>query len=82
MEIEDAVVEAVVRRARPVVLTALAAMLAFVPLVTDSFWGPMAYVLIGGVVSAVLFAPRFHNPQNQYHWDGGRPVCLRNQRAK
>ena len=54
MEIEDAVVEAVVRRARPVVLTALAAMLAFVPLVTDSFWGPMAYVLIGGVASGTL----------------------------
>ncbi|HAG92606.1 MAG TPA: MFS transporter, partial [Gammaproteobacteria bacterium] len=46
----DAVVEAAVRRARPVVLTALAAALAFIPLTTDIFWGPMAYVLIGGVI--------------------------------
>jgi len=45
----DAVVEAAVRRARPVVLTALAAMFAFIPLTFDSFWGPLAYVLIGGV---------------------------------
>ena len=45
----DAVVEAAVHRARPVVLTALAAMLAFVPLTLDTFWGPMALVLIGGV---------------------------------
>ena len=45
----DAVVEATVRRARPVVLTALAAVLAFVPLTMSTFWGPLAYVLIGGV---------------------------------
>lgn len=37
-----AVVEAAVQRARPVVLTALAAVLAFVPLTQDSFWGPLA----------------------------------------
>lgn len=47
----DAVVEAAVQRARPVVLTALAAVLAFVPLTTDAFWGPMAYVLIGGIAA-------------------------------
>jgi len=51
----EAVVEAAVRRARPVVLTALAAVFAFVPLTFDSFWGPLAYVLIGGV--AVSTAP-------------------------
>jgi multidrug efflux pump subunit AcrB len=45
----DAVVEATVRRARPVVLTALAAVLAFVPLTLSTFWGPLAFVLIGGV---------------------------------
>jgi multidrug efflux pump subunit AcrB len=54
MEIEEAIVEAVVRRARPVVLTAAAAMLAFIPLTQDSFWGPMAYVLIGGVASGTI----------------------------
>lgn len=47
----DAVIEAAVQRARPVVLTALAAVLAFVPLTTDAFWGPMAYVLIGGIAA-------------------------------
>lgn len=46
---QTAVIEAAVQRARPVLLTALAAMLAFVPLTFDTFWGPMAYVLIGGV---------------------------------
>ena len=45
----DAVVESTVRRARPVVLTALAAVFAFVPLTFSTFWGPLAFVLIGGV---------------------------------
>jgi len=60
----EAVVEAAVRRARPVVLTALAAVLAFVPLATDSFWGPLAYVLIGGVAVGtaitLLFVPALY----------------------
>jgi len=60
----DAVVEAAVRRARPVILTALAAMLAFVPLTFDSFWGPLAYVLIGGVavgtMITLLFVPALY----------------------
>jgi multidrug efflux pump subunit AcrB len=43
-----AVVEATVQRARPVVLTALAAVLAFIPLTFSVFWGSMAYTLIGG----------------------------------
>jgi len=55
----DAVVEAAVRRARPVLLTALAAALAFVPLTTDSFWGPLAYVLIGGVAIGTLITLLF-----------------------
>jgi multidrug efflux pump subunit AcrB len=50
-----AVVEATVQRARPVVLTALAAVLAFIPLTTSVFWGSMAYTLIGGTaVGTVL----------------------------
>ncbi len=59
MQALDAVVEAAVRRARPVVLTALAAALAFVPLATDSFWGPLAYVLIGGVAIGTLITLLF-----------------------
>ena len=51
----QAIVEATVRRARPVVLTALAAVLAFLPLSLSSFWGPLAIVLIGGtIVGTVL----------------------------
>ena len=46
----DAVTEATVRRARPVLLTALAAVLAFLPLTLSSFWGPLAIVLIGGTL--------------------------------
>jgi multidrug efflux pump subunit AcrB len=50
-----AAIESTVRRARPVVLTALAAVLAFLPLTLSSFWGQLAVVLIGGVsVGTVL----------------------------
>ena len=60
----DAVVESTVRRARPVVLTAVAAMLAFIPLTFSSFWGQLAYVLIGGVgvgtILTLLFLPALY----------------------
>ena len=49
-----AVVEATVQRSRPVVLTALAAVLAFIPLTTSVFWGSMAYTLIGGTAGGTL----------------------------
>ena len=64
LEATSAVIEAAVQRARPVVLTALAAVLAFVPLTLDSFWGPLAYVLIGGIavgtVITLLFVPALY----------------------
>jgi len=51
----NAVIEATVQRSRPVLLTALAAVLAFIPLTHSVFWGSMAYVLIGGTaVGTVL----------------------------
>jgi len=57
----EAVVEATVQRARPVILTALAAVLAFIPLTLSDFWGPLAFTLIGGVaagtVLTLLFLP-------------------------
>src|SRR5690606_27674641 len=59
MEARGAVVEAAVRRARPVILTALAAVLAFVPLTLDRFWGPLAFVLIGGVAVGTLITLLF-----------------------
>ncbi len=60
----EAVVEATVRRSRPVVLTAAAATLAFVPLTFSSFWGPLAFTLIGGTfvgtVLTLLFLPALY----------------------
>lgn len=50
MAAHEAVVEATVRRARPVVLTAAAAVLAMVPLSGSVFWGPMAIAIMGGLV--------------------------------
>jgi len=49
-----AVVEATVQRARPVLLTALAAILAFIPLTHSVFWGTLAYTLIGGTLVGTL----------------------------
>jgi multidrug efflux pump subunit AcrB len=50
----DAIVESTVRRARPVVLTALAAILAMTPLTGSVFWGPMALAIMGGLVVATV----------------------------
>jgi multidrug efflux pump subunit AcrB len=49
-----AVVEATVQRARPVILTALAAILAFIPLTFSVFWSSMAYTLIGGTIGGTV----------------------------
>ena len=49
-----AVVEATVQRSRPVVLTALAAILAFIPLTHSVFWGTLAYTLIGGTFAGTI----------------------------
>jgi multidrug efflux pump subunit AcrB len=49
-----AVVEATVQRARPVILTALAAVLAFVPLTFSVFWSSLAYTLIGGTIGGTV----------------------------
>jgi len=52
-----AVIEATVQRTRPVILTALAAVLAFIPLTHSVFWGSMAYTLIGGTAAGHGFDP-------------------------
>jgi multidrug efflux pump len=60
----DAIIEATVRRARPVVLTALAAILAMIPLSRSAFWGPMAITIMGGLFVAtfltLLFLPSLY----------------------
>jgi multidrug efflux pump subunit AcrB len=59
-----AVIEATVQRTRPVILTALAAVLAFIPLTHSVFWGSMAYTLIGGTAAGtvliLLFLPALY----------------------
>ncbi len=50
----DAIVDATVRRARPVVLTALAAVLGMIPLAESTFWGPMAITIMGGLLVATV----------------------------
>jgi len=49
-----AVIDATVRRARPVVLTALAAILGMIPLARSIFWGPMAITIMGGLFVATV----------------------------
>lgn len=60
----NAIVEATVQRARPVILTALAAILAFIPLTHSVFWGTLAYTLIGGTfagtVLTLVFLPAMY----------------------
>lgn len=59
-----AIVEATVRRSRPVALTAAAAVFAMVPLTRSIFWGPMAMSIMGGLVAAtlltILFVPALY----------------------
>ena len=50
----DAIVESTVRRARPIVLTAAAAVLAMIPLSRSVFWGPMAVAIMGGLIVATV----------------------------
>jgi len=60
----EAVRESAVRRFRPILLTAAAAILAMVPLSRDVLWGPMAFAIMGGLVVAtiltVLFVPALY----------------------
>ncbi len=59
-----AIIEATVRRSRPVALTAAAAILAMIPLTRSAFWGPMAMAIMGGLLVAtfltVLFLPALY----------------------
>ena len=79
----DAVIDATIRRTRPVVLTALAAILAMIPLTRNEFWGPMAVAIMGGLLVAtvltLLFTPALYamvfsvrRPANGGQGEGGR----------
>ena len=60
----DAIVESAVRRFRPIILTAAAAVLAMIPLSRSVFWGPMAVAIMGGLIVAtaltLLFLPALY----------------------
>nr|WP_217509918.1 efflux RND transporter permease subunit [Herbaspirillum sp. C9C3] len=71
----NAVVEATVQRARPVLLTALAAILAFIPLTHSVFWGTLAYTLIGGTFAGTILTLVFL-PAMYSIWFKIRPVPL------
>ncbi|MEI2830302.1 efflux RND transporter permease subunit [Pseudomonas mosselii] len=64
MERWQAIIEATVRRFRPIVLTALAAVLAMIPLSRSVFYGPMAVAIMGGLIVAtvltLLFLPALY----------------------
>ncbi|MFM6987396.1 MAG: efflux RND transporter permease subunit, partial [Arenimonas sp.] len=55
----DAILDATVRRFRPIVLTALAAVLAMIPLSRSAFFGPMATAIMGGLIVATLLTVFF-----------------------
>jgi multidrug efflux pump subunit AcrB len=61
----DAIVDSAVRRFRPIILTAAAAVLAMIPLSRSVFWGPMAVAIMGGLVIAtvltLLFLPALYS---------------------
>ena len=60
----NAIVESAVRRFRPIILTAAAAVLAMIPLSRSVFWGPMAVAIMGGLIVAtaltLLFLPALY----------------------
>ena len=59
-----AIIESTVRRFRPIMLTAAAAILAMIPLTRSNFWGPMAVAIMGGLLVAtvltLLFLPALY----------------------
>ncbi|MEG8032421.1 efflux RND transporter permease subunit [Sphingomonas aurantiaca] len=78
MDLHAAIRAATIGRSRPVVLTALAAVLAFIPLCFNIFWGPMAIVMIGGLIGATiltlvalpaLYVLAFDRPARPIHQD-------------
>ncbi|WP_248731463.1 efflux RND transporter permease subunit [Pseudomonas sp. MWU13-2517] len=70
------VIEATVQRARPVLLTAMAAILAFIPLTHSVFWGTLAYTLIGGTfvgtIMTLVFLPAMYSIWFKIH--AAKPV--------
>jgi multidrug efflux pump len=85
-----AIIDAIERRARPVVLTALAAILGLIPLARSIFWGPMAITIMGGLLVATiltllvvpaLYALWFRVRSDEARWRSGPPNLRRQSRS-
>ncbi|MBA5689902.1 efflux RND transporter permease subunit [Rugamonas apoptosis] len=74
-----AIVESAVRRLRPIVLTALAAILAMVPLTESVFWGPMAWAIMGGLAVATLLTLIFLPALYAACYRAQRPVAAQGE---
>jgi multidrug efflux pump subunit AcrB len=59
LPMRSAIVESAVRRFRPIVLTAAAAVLALIPLAGSLFWGPMAIAMMGGLIAGTVLTLTF-----------------------
>ena len=74
----DAIIDATVRRFRPIVLTALAAIFAMIPLIRSDFFGPMAVAIMGGLLVAtlltLLFLPALYAAWFRIHADSEAKV--------
>ncbi|MBA3995726.1 MAG: multidrug transporter AcrB [Candidatus Accumulibacter sp.] len=70
----EAIVGSTVRRFRPIMLTAAAAILAMIPLTRSVFWGPMAVAIMGGLIVATLLTLLFL-PALYAAWYRVRPVA-------
>jgi len=79
--LEQAVVQSAVRRFRPIVLTAAAAILAMIPLTRSVFFGPMAVAIMGGLAVAtvltILFVPALYT-----FWAGFTASAMQSRRNK
>jgi multidrug efflux pump subunit AcrB len=73
----NAVLDAAIHRTRPVMLTALATVLAMIPLTRSVFWGPMAIAIMGGLTVATLltifFVPALYAAWFRVRRDSPRP---------
>jgi multidrug efflux pump len=80
-----AIVDATVRRSRPVVLTAAAAVLAMIPLTRSVFWGPMAIAIMGGLVMAtaltLVFVPALYAAWFRVRRDSVAPESVASRSA-
>ena len=68
----EAIIDATVRRCRPIALTAAAAVLALIPLTRSDFFGPMAVAMMGGLIVATVLTLLFL-PALYASWFGVRP---------